>query len=128
MSEVFLSAMGLGLLVACAALILRQLGFGATPAVICLGLVMLLSLCAEGLGSIGREIEKIGEWSNISEYASSVLKVIGIGYVSGMSSDVCETLGEGAVARGILLLGKLEILAVALPYVSEILTMALGKL
>ena len=56
----------------------------------------------------------------VSEYASSALKAVGIGYIGGITSDTCRELGESGLAKAASLLAKFEITAVAYPYIREI--------
>jgi hypothetical protein len=49
------------------------------------------------------------------------LKIVGVGYLSGIASDLCTDLGEGGLARGATVLGRLEIAVICLPFLEKII-------
>ena len=49
------------------------------------------------------------------------MKVLGVGYIFGFSSDVAKELGETAVSGVLTLAGKIEIIALVFPYFQKIL-------
>jgi hypothetical protein len=57
-----------------------------------------------------------------------VLKIAGIGFLSGVTADVCRELGEGGAARGVLLAGRIEMLCIALPYLEKIIALGVELL
>ena len=63
-------------------------------------------------------------YPKIENYAKTALKIVGIGYLSGISSDVCKELGESGVAKCIGVLAKLELACIVTPLICEILKTA----
>ena len=58
--------------------------------------------------------------ANNSEYARAMLKILGAGYVFGVCSDICSELGEGGLSGAVCLFGRVEIIALSLPYIKRI--------
>lgn len=125
MSSAFLSALGIAISVSVCSLLLKGLGSSVTPVVVCIGAVGILSLCASGLVSFGEAVDGlIG--STGGEYARRAVKIVGIGYLSGICAEVCDTLGQASISRAVLLAGRLEILLVALPCFLEIVDLSMS--
>ena len=117
----FSSALGMLLVGAASALILKCFGFRGAPLVAVMALLAALS-CYEGaLKEIFSLFGYLSEFSGASAYVSAALKVIGVSYLSGISIDVCREIGEGGIAKGIAVLTKLELVLISLPYIKDIL-------
>ena len=69
--------------------------------------------------------EDVTSAADISEYTKACVKVIGVGYLAGISADTCREIGEGAAARCISILARLELIAISTPFVRQILDSAL---
>lgn len=65
--------------------------------------------------------------SALSTYAEPVLKSLGIAILTQCCADICKDCGEGGIANGIELIGKIEILVLSLPLIDDILELA-GRL
>ncbi len=114
-------ACAIGLIAAFTAFLLRELGvrwIGAFGAVC--GAV-ILSLASDSLSALSTEIKELAAISQIGDAASDVLKIIGVGYIFGICSDICTDAGEGNIASALILAGRLEILGIALPYFKKIM-------
>lgn len=118
----FSSALGILLLGAVSALILKCFGFRGAPLVGVAALLLAVSCYGEALGEIFGIFSYLSDSSGASEYVSAALKVVGISYLSGISIDVCREIGEGGIAKGIALLTRLELILLSLPYIKEILS------
>ena len=55
------------------------------------------------------------------KYARTMVKALGIAYVSGICASLCRDIGEVTAADGIETVGKLTILTLAVPIIGEIL-------
>ncbi len=115
----------LGLAAAFSVFILKNLGFRAAPAVSCLCAVILLSEISVYLSEA---VKLYTELAPLTEGAESMLKIVGLSYLFGISADICRELGEGGISSVLLTVGKLEIFAVALPYIRELAEAAIGLL
>ena len=119
--ENFLSLIGLLILLTASLLILKCFGFKGAPVVCAIAMVALSSMLFEKLFSALSLFDGLREITK-SRYVDSALRIIGIGYLGGIGADVCRELGEGGAAKCITLASRLELIAVALPYISEIFT------
>ena len=114
-----------GLVFAFSAVLLRNFSWRGAPVFAALCSVVILSL----VPSYFKDVIGIFKlYEGAAESASAILKIIGIGYLFGVSSDVCRELGEGGIASALTLVGRLEIVAVALPFIAELIELALELL
>ena len=125
MSSAFLSVLGIAISVSVCSLLLKGLGSSVTPVVVCIGVVGIISLCTSGLVSLGQTVDRLITGAT-GEYARRAVKIIGVGYLSGICADACDTLGQASISRAVLLAGRLEILLLALPCFLEILDLSIG--
>ncbi|HWR09956.1 stage III sporulation protein AD [Sporomusa sp.] len=64
----------------------------------------------------------LSEKANISQmYLNTILKIIGIAYVTEFGAQVCRDAGEGAVAGKIEFAGKILIMVMAVPIIALVL-------
>lgn len=59
-----------------------------------------------------------------TDTARILLRALGVALVAEITASLCRDLGEGTLANGVALFGKLEILLLALPFVDELLAIA----
>ena len=90
--------------------------------------LMLFIFAAGSIGDILDELEWVRDTEGISEIATTALKVIGIGYLGGICYDVCMDMGERGIASAVLTVGRVEILLIVAPIVSDMLKLALDML
>lgn len=64
----------------------------------------------------------LAEKANISQmYLNTILKIIGIAYVTEFGAQVCRDAGEGAVAGKIEFAGKVLVMVLAIPIIALVL-------
>ena len=64
----------------------------------------------------------LAEKANISQmYLNTILKIIGIAYVTEFGAQVCRDAGEGAVAGKIEFAGKVMVMVMAIPIIALVL-------
>ena len=113
---------GVGLVCAFTAYVLNAMGFGGVRLFLVFSGVVMLSATAERAGEIiARIIPIIPE--EAGTLASSALRVLGIGYVGGFFSDVCFELGARGASDALSLFMRIEIAAVALPYLIDVISL-----
>ena len=111
---------GVGVLCAFCGMMLRKMNGELAPLLrVCGGVLIfgaLIGTLTEILGSL--------EGSFLSEetvtYANLMKKALGIAIVTRISSDVCRDTGESAIGGCVELGGKLIILSLCLPLVTEL--------
>ncbi len=118
----------IGLLLAITAVLLKDLGWRGAAVFSAFSLVMLFSLCTEGLLELSGVLSQLAAGSTLSEAAEGILKITGIGLLMGAAADICRELGENGIARGVALAGRLEILLVALPFLQKIIALGVELL
>ena len=94
-------------------------------------IAMMISLAAGSiifillLGNIkiiATTVENMAQKANLdSIYITTVLKVIGIAYITEFGSQICKDAGEGAIASKIGLGGKILIMVLALPILTALM-------
>jgi stage III sporulation protein AD len=126
MSIEVLQLVGIGLIAAVIAVVLRQqkseLGIYISIAT---GFVIFMMI-------MGRLVSVVGILNNLARQAnmdsmhlSVVLKVIGIAYITEYGSQICKDAGESAIASKIELGGKLIILSLTVPILAALLEIIL---
>lgn len=84
--------------------------------------LVLFSFIIERLGSLVRTIEQLSGYINIDAgYFSTMMKMIGITYISQFSADICKDAGYQTIAGQIEIFGKLTILALGMPVLLALL-------
>lgn len=114
------------ILAACLAHVLRELGFRGAAVFGILASVIIVCSAIPYIDKLGQIMQGIGGSSGVSEQIGSILKIIGIGYLGGVSSDVCRDMGEGAIARAAELVTGIEIVLIAAPYFVSIIELGVG--
>ena len=56
-------------------------------------------------------------------HIETVLKIMGIAYITHFTSDICRGAGENALAGGVELTGKLTVMLLSLPLATRLLNM-----
>lgn len=116
--------LGIGIAGGAVVMALRQYNsiYGMLTA-LALGAYILLSLCSM-LENITGELNKLIEAGGLNkEYIAVVMKVIGIAYLSQFGAEMLRDSGESAIASKCELAGKLFILYLSMPVVSDFLKM-----
>ena len=90
--------------------------------VICAIAAFIISL--SGFSEIGDEIRSLMERAGLSDVGLDVMKILGTGYVFGISADTLDGLGESTASKGLDMLCRVEIMLITLPYIKE--TVAFG--
>jgi hypothetical protein len=103
--------------------LLREVGYRGAPIITVVSALLLLSH-AVGLykTALGNIIPLVDSEASV-EALSSMLKVTGLGYVYGIASDVCRDIGESGISKALDVVGRVEILLIAVPYIKEIITL-----
>ena len=90
--------------------------------------IALILICSISLvAGVGKLIESIYSFSLSDEIETRVgyiIKIVGASYVFGICSDVCRELGESSIASIITAIGRVEIILLSLPAISEVFLIA----
>ena len=99
--------------------ILRELGFKGSRLVLLIGTVSLLGATAVYIGDLIGMLGEIGEVGE--ENTVAILKIVGVGYIFGVCSDICTELGEGVLGNTVCMFGRVEIMILSTPFLKTIL-------
>lgn len=89
-----------------------------TTAASILILIMVADYIFDAVTVLGQLSEKTGVNNSL---LSSILKIIGIGYISEFSAGICEDSGNKSIGDKISFAGKIIILIVALPVLTAVI-------
>jgi hypothetical protein len=84
-------------------------------------MVILLSEAAGVLESVLLSARNMGVDVGLAEPVSAALKVLGLGYLYGICADVCRDMSESGIAKAVEAVGRVEIVAVVMPFFEEII-------
>ncbi|MBE6605164.1 MAG: hypothetical protein E7639_05625 [Ruminococcaceae bacterium] len=112
---------GIALLGAMAILLLRELRATAAVPVRLVTTLVLVGAAVGLYAPILSRLHVLFSLSGGASLAGAVLRAVGIGLICELTAGFCRDLGEGSVAEGVVLFGKLEILLLALPLLDELL-------
>lgn len=115
---------GVGLVTAIAALILKsskpELAFAVTIA----GGVIILIFALDMLGASLRIFTDIAEKTGIDQFlVKIILKIVAIGYLVEFSAGIVEDFGSKSIADKLVLAGKIIIFTVSIPIIQSLITL-----
>lgn len=102
---------------------LRELGWRGVPL---FGILVSLGVLSYGLDALRTLMPALSVLftSDTADTLGAAMRILGIGYLSGLTADICRSLGEVGIARAVTLVARLEILLIALPFIEKILDLA----
>ncbi len=116
-----LKIVAVGIITAFCSLILRDgkssLSVSVGIAGGCIIMLMVLDCFADVFASIKNLVESVGLSVGVIK---SILKIIGIGYVTEFSAGIIEDAGLHSVSEKVVMAGKIMILVVALPIITSL--------
>ena len=116
----------MALIAAISALLLRDFGWKGVPVFSLICFILIISLSEPYLRELTERLLLLGEMGDVSEEVRAVLKVVGVGYLCGIVSDSCQELGEGRIAGAVSFIGRIEIIAIVMPFFEEIIRLGAG--
>ena len=106
--------------------VLRELGFKGAKLVLIVGMISVIGAITVYIGKLASEFAVFGEGTGT--YATAILKIVGVGYAFGICSDICAEFGEGGLANAVCLFGRVEIMAILLPFIKMIIEKGIGMI
>lgn len=96
------------------------------------GLATVLAILFMTLGTLETAIEEISlitEKTGVDiRYFTAVIKVVGIAYITQFGAEILRDGGEGAIAMKVEMAGKIFILGLTVPIVTEFLEVCINAL
>ena len=84
--------------------------------------ILIFFYMTDKLSYLFSSVMKIQDYLPVDiEYLTTLLKIIGITYISEFAADICRDAGYSAIAGQIGIFAKLSILAVSMPIVTALL-------
>jgi stage III sporulation protein AD len=118
---------GVAIITTFAVLILRPTKPEIAALVGTAGGVLVLLMFVDALGGVINNMTKIVNRTGIkTEVFSSLLKIVGIGYLTEFAAGICADAGNSAMGQKVILAGKVLILVVALPIVNNLIEIIAG--
>ncbi len=120
---------GLGLITTFLALVVKeQKPIFAFMLTVFVGVLIFIFLIDQ-IYMIVTMLQKIAINANVNMvYVQTILKIIGIAYISEFGAQIAKDAGQGAVASKIELAGKVFILVMAIPIITAIIETVIGLL
>ena len=112
---------GVGLITSIAILVVKQVKPEIAIIITITGSLVMLLMLVEMLSAITGVFDILVNKTGIDkELFTSILKIIGIGYITEFSSNICIDSGNTTISDKILLAGKITILVLALPIITAL--------
>lgn len=116
-----LQLVGIGLTATALAAVLRQ---QAPPFAMLVGMlagVVLLLAVVDNFAGVVRSISDLANAAKVDHaFLETVLKIIGIAYIVEFAAQIARDAGEGALAGKIELAGKVGIVVLAVPIMTDV--------
>ena len=117
-----LQIVGLGLVVCILAIILRvQKPPMATLLSMTAGIIIFLVMMPQIAAEFNVLRDLAGQANVSMVYMGTILKIVGIAYISDFGSQICRDAGEGALASKIEFAAKVIVLIMAVPIIVAVL-------
>lgn len=97
----------------------------AKLAAITVGIYMLTAVIANVYPSV-KLISELGQDTPLAKYSSTLIKALGVALAVEITADTCRDAGENTLASRLEMIGKAELLLLALPLVYELINIARG--
>jgi len=126
--EIF-KILAIALITCVATLIVKQVKPDFASLVTLAGGIVILLMLVDYINQVFDVLNYIVEKTNLSPgLFSIVLKIIGIGYLTEFTANICTDAGSSSIASKVLLAGKIIILVMSLPILTNIIDIIVGIL
>ncbi len=126
---VLIQIIGFGFVTALAALLLKSTKPELSLAVTIVGGILILLSAFELLEDSLSILKKIAEISSLSSVLiKTLIKIVGIGYITEFSAGILQDFGSNSVADKVVFGGKIIIFTLTLPIVEKLLELVLSFL
>lgn len=117
----------IGILTCVASMVLKHIKPELSLIVTLSGGIVMLIMIINSLTNVVSSFSNVVAKTNVNtQLFSSVLKIVGIGYITEFGANICQDTGNSSLADKILLAGKVIILCFALPIVNSMLNIIIG--
>ena len=124
MENELLKICGIAILCVTLLLISRELKGSFLWAVRIVGIILIAGVLVLSLDGVRQELRIFTDLGSISEYVTVMIKALGISFLVKICSDICRDCGEGSLAFGVESAGKVSIIYMCIPLISDIVRYA----
>lgn len=117
---------GAALLVACVCAALKETGRGFYAFAAAGGGILLSAWAVLRLTGVAEAFAGLATDTVLSPYITVILRAVGVGYVVKIAADSCRDLGASETAARLEMCGRAEILVMAVPYMTELIRLAVS--
>ena len=110
---------GAAIIASICVLILKDSAKQASAVIAVFSCLLILSGAILRFSGAIEAVNEIMNDSKMTDYASVMLKSLGVGIVVNTVGGICRDLGESSLSSGIELAGKVEILLICLPLITD---------
>lgn len=119
----------LGIIASILFIVLKDINESFAFFLIVLTCILIFIFIIQKIGIIFEMIETLGEKASIDGiYLETILKIIGIAYITELGANITKDAGLGSVAAKIELAGKIFILLLAIPIITAVIEAILSFL
>ena len=72
------------------------------------------------------DVLSLAERTGIADATKSALRAVGLGYIFGITADICDSLGEKTISTAVTAVGRVQIFLVSYPYFEKIIAIGLS--
>ena len=125
----YVKILAIGLITTFAVLVVKQFRNDFAILIGVVGSILMLILISNQVSSLFAQISEIFIKTNIdTSIISSLLKIVGIGYITEFSANICNDTGCSSIGDKILFCGKILILFMSLPIINSLVDIIVGLL
>ena len=120
---------GVGLLTCIASVIMKSIKSEFSILVVLAGSLIILFMLVDSLSSVFNYFSVLISKTSIDTNAfGSVIKILGVAYLTEFASNICNDSGNTAIGEKIVLGGKVVIICLALPIISGLISTIIALL
>ena len=125
----YVKILAIGLVTTFAVLVVKQFRNDFAILIGVVGSILMLILISNQVSLLFAQISQIFIKTNIdTRIISSLLKIVGIGYITEFSANICNDTGCVSIGDKILFCGKILILFMSLPIINSLVDIIVGLL
>ena len=124
MTGEFIKICGGALLCVIVIVVLRSVGREMQLPVQWTGILLLTGAALLSLQPVIAWLSSLGARVGAAEQVSLLLRALGIATLAQLCAELCRQSGEGAIASGVELVGRAQLLVLALPLLQQLLAAA----
>lgn len=116
-----------GIITVVAVVILKQIKPELSIFAIIAGSLVIIFMILQAVGTVFVDYKNLLDKTGLnSGIFTSVLKIIGVGYLVEFASDICNDAGVGSISNKILLAGKILIMIMCMPIIKNLLELIIN--